>query len=82
MDIDFKQRGARDYRLDAKLTIKDLTKIIIAEVIYHNNHHYLNGYPRDKEMIKDEIKPVPIELWNWGITNRSGKLTIILFQTQ
>ena len=75
VDKDFKERGARDYRIDAKLTIKNLTKIIIAEVIYHNNHHYLKSYPRDEQMINDNVKPIPIELWNWGIKNRSGKLT-------
>lgn len=74
VDKDFNERGARDYRLDAKLTIKDFTKLMIAEVLYHNNHHYLNEYPRDKDMISDGIKPIPIELWNWGIANRSGKL--------
>ncbi|MBH9968630.1 Mu transposase C-terminal domain-containing protein [[Bacillus] enclensis] len=75
VDKDFNERGARDYRLDAKLTIKDLTKILIAEVIYHNNHHYLKSYPRDEEMINDGVEPIPIQLWNWGIQNRSGKLT-------
>jgi hypothetical protein len=72
---DFKERGAKDYRLDAKLTIKDFTKIIISEVLYHNNHNYLKSYPIDKDMIEDGVKPVPIELWNWGIKNRFGKLT-------
>ncbi|MBT2639378.1 Mu transposase C-terminal domain-containing protein [Bacillus sp. ISL-39] len=74
VEKDFKERGARDYRLDAKLTIKDLTKIIIAEVLHHNNYHYLSSYPRDEDMINDDVKPIPIELWNWGIKNRSGKL--------
>lgn len=75
IDKDFRQRGARDYRLDAILTLKDFTKIIIAEIIYHNNFEYLSHYPRNEEMIEDDVKPTPIELWNWGIENATGKLT-------
>lgn len=75
VEKDFRERGAKDYRLDAKLTLKDFTKIIIAEIIYHNNHHLVKNYPRDKEMIADDVMPIPIQLWNWGIKNRSGKLT-------
>lgn len=75
IDKDFQQRGAKDYRLDAKLTIEDFAKIIIRQVISHNNKKYLLSYPRDTDMIKDDLLPLPIELWNWGIKNRSGKLT-------
>lgn len=75
IDKDFRQRGAKDYRLDAKLTIEDFTKIIIRQVISHNNKKYLDKYPRDLDMIKDDLLPIPIELWNWGVKNRSGSLT-------
>lgn len=75
VDKDFKERGSEDYRLDAKLTLKDFTKIMIAEIIFHNNHHFIKDYPRDKEMIEDNVQPIPIMLWKWGIKNRSGKLT-------
>jgi len=75
VEKDYKERGSRDYRLDAKLTIKDFTKIIIAEIIYHNNHHLIKNYPRDKEMIEDDVIPIPTQLWNWGVKHRSGKLT-------
>ncbi len=75
IDKDFRERGTKDYRLDAKLTLKDFTKIMVAEVIFHNNHHFIKDYPRDKDMIKDDVQPIPIELWNWGVKRRSGQLT-------
>lgn len=28
-------------------------------------------------MLRDNVRPIPIELWNWGIQNRSGKLKTI-----
>jgi len=71
---DFGERGARDYRLDGKLDLDDFTEIFIRCVLYYNNHHVLKDYRRAPEMIADEAPPVPIELWHWGIVNRSGFL--------
>ncbi|WPC42841.1 Mu transposase C-terminal domain-containing protein [Clostridium sp. JS66] len=71
---DFRERGAKDYRLDSKLNIKQFTKIIILSILFHNNHHILKGYKREKGMIEDEIEPIPINLWKWGIKNKSGML--------
>lgn len=71
---DFRERGAKDYRMDARLNIREFTKIIIISILYYNNHHILKGYKREKGMIEDEIQPIPIDLWNWGIKNKSGIL--------
>jgi hypothetical protein len=68
------ERGDRDYRLDATLTIEEFTSVIIKCVLYHNNHHWLKNYNQDEMMIDDEVSLIPRELWNWGIQNRSGKL--------
>jgi len=71
---DMKERGGKDYRLDAKLDISQFTKIMIQCVLNHNNEHYLETYERDEDMIADDVIPIPINLWNWGITHRSGRL--------
>ncbi len=71
---DMSERGGKDYRLDAKLDIHQLTKILIQCVLYHNNHHLMEGYERTENMITDGIVPIPIELWNWGISHMSGAL--------
>ncbi|MBW4462667.1 MAG: DDE-type integrase/transposase/recombinase [Nodosilinea sp. WJT8-NPBG4] len=74
IDVDFRQRGAKDYRLDGRLTVDAFTKIIIRIILFHNRHHNLTKYQRDAEMIADDVSTIPIELWKWGISNRSGKL--------
>ncbi|MFA9458818.1 Mu transposase C-terminal domain-containing protein [Halalkalibacter sp. AB-rgal2] len=74
VDKDFQQRGARDYRLDAVLTLDDFTKIIIKQILHYNQKHYLSGYVREEEMVRDDVTPVPLEIWNWGMKNRTGKL--------
>ena len=74
IDLNKKERGDRDYRLDAKLNINEFTKIVIKCVLYHNNNHYINNYPRDENMLKDNIQPIPAEIWRWGVKNKSGRL--------
>jgi hypothetical protein len=74
IDGDFRQRGARDYRLDGRLTIEDFTAVVISCVLDYNNESRLGGYERDSQMIADDVAPVPIELWEWGIARRSGLL--------
>lgn len=70
---DFRERGARDYRLDATLDIYQFTQIVIKAVLYHN-HKWMETYPRDVLMVQDDIDPVPVALWKWGIVNRAGRL--------
>ena len=70
---DLKKRGGKDYRQDAKLTIYEFTRIILLCILHHNSH-YLATYNRDEMMIEDDVEPIPIKLWHWGIVNRSGRL--------
>lgn len=74
---DMMKRGGKDYRLDAKLDIRQFTKVMIHCVLNHNREHYMEGYVRSERMIADEVKPIPLELWNWGITNYSGILRTV-----
>jgi hypothetical protein len=69
-----RERGDRDYRLDAVLTLHDFRKLLIRSVIDHNNQLRLEGYRKDRFMIADHVEPYPVDLWNWGIRNRSGHL--------
>lgn len=71
---DYRQRGGNDYRLDATLDIDQFTRILIFCVLAYNNTHVLKGYPLDPDMIRDGVKPIPVEVWDWGIVCRSGRL--------
>ena len=70
---DFKQRGSKNYILDATLNIRDYTKIVIKFILNHNAK-VLSSYSKDIEMIKDEVPPIPNELWKYGIENITGSL--------
>ncbi|WP_273130108.1 Mu transposase C-terminal domain-containing protein [Bacillus weihaiensis] len=73
---EYRERGDRDYRLDATLNLKEFTAIIITLVLQHN-HKIIEKYPMEKEMIADSMVPTPINLWNWGIEKRKGRLRIV-----
>jgi len=72
---DHRLRGGEDYRLDAKLTLKEFTNVIIKSVLLHNNKKLLKSYVRENDMIHDNIPPIPNQLWNWGLMN--GKLRYV-----
>jgi len=71
---DFRERGSKDYRLDAKLNIKEFTKIVINYILLHNQRA-LKKFPQESDdIIQAGIKPIPLDIWNWGIENRGGIL--------
>ncbi|MCM3491001.1 Mu transposase C-terminal domain-containing protein [Alkalihalophilus marmarensis] len=73
---EYRERGDQDYRLDATLNLKEFTTLIISLVLYHNLK-IIDKYPMEKEMITDGIVPTPVNLWNWGIQNRKGRLRTV-----
>ncbi len=74
IETDFQIRGGHDYRLDATLDIEQMTAILIKCVLYNNNWHDLKNYDKDYDLAKANIPNVPLELWEWGIANKSGTL--------
>lgn len=74
IDVDYRARGGKDYRLDAVLDLDQFTRIVIECVLYYNNHHEIKRYDKDRDLAADNVAAVPIDLWNWGIANRSGSL--------
>lgn len=71
---DFGQRGRPDYRLDAVLTLEDFTKQLIYIILHHNNYHELQHYDPDESVVAANIPLIPVELWKWGVENRTGRL--------
>lgn len=71
-----REPGERNCALDAKLDLKEFMQILICDVLEYNLTHRIDTkrYPMGKDMILDGVEPIPIELWNWGIVNRSGHL--------
>ncbi|MEK5321789.1 Mu transposase C-terminal domain-containing protein [Paenibacillus sp. FSL L8-0644] len=68
-----KERGETDYRSKAILDIHEFEMILIECVRYHNKR-YLPSYERSPAMVEDELKPTPVNLWQWGIRKGLGSL--------
>lgn len=65
-------RGDPDERLEAVLTLDESRELMIYNVLLHNIDNYMENYRKDLFMIPDHVEPYPLELWRWGIVNRSG----------
>ncbi len=69
-----RERGDKDYRHEACLTLPEFRQLMILCILKHNNYHRMDWYKMEDDMIADHIEPYPIDLWNWGICNRGGHL--------
>jgi transposase InsO family protein len=73
VEPDFGERGARDYRLDSKFTLPEFTSVVLRAAILHN-YTPIKDKSIHPEMITNGMTPCPLDLWEWGIQNRSGSL--------
>ena len=73
---EFRERGDRDYRLDASLSLREFTKVVIHLVLQHNQK-FIEKYPLEKGMITSGLTATPINLWEWGIANKKGRLQTV-----
>jgi hypothetical protein len=74
---DMKKRGSEDYRELACLTLRELTQAVIYFTLCYNKWHVMDYYVRDEDMIADGVRPIPLDLWNWGVANCSGSLRVM-----
>ncbi|WP_243055069.1 Mu transposase C-terminal domain-containing protein [Pseudomonas sp. BP01] len=63
-----KERGDRDYRLDATLNVKEFTQIIIESVLHYNRYHR-QPERLTQAMMNDGVEPTPMGIWNWASEN-------------
>jgi hypothetical protein len=66
-------RGERDPRLDSRLDLQELTKLLIEWILWHNNRR-LENYPAGKFELEAGVPHIPSELWRWGLAQGMGRL--------
>ncbi len=72
MGKDYGERCTEDYRLGARLTLNEFIAIIIHYVLLYNNYHYMESYGKTLQMRQMSIRPIPRDLWNFGMKYLSG----------
>jgi hypothetical protein len=74
IEPDFQERGARDYRKDACLTMDDFEKILLRCILYYNNNRLLGEQVLSKEMVVAGVQPTANSLWRWGCAQAGANL--------
>lgn len=63
---DHAERGDDDYRKEAKHNLRELTRIVIQIILYMNNDHALEGAHQPADMFKNNVLPIPRDMWRWA----------------
>ena len=74
VEPDFQDRGAHDYRKDACLTLTEFEKIILHCIIFYNSKRVINSFPYTEDMLKNRVKPISSQIWNWCIREKAANL--------
>ena len=72
---DYQERGAHDYRKDARLTMADFERILLRCIIYYNSRRILENFPYTEKMLAEDIKPYASDIWNYG-SRQAGAILI------
>lgn len=63
-----------DTRKEASLNYEDLLKIMIKEILFFIKYEAIEGYPLSESMEIVNLRPTPLNLWNYGIENGMASL--------
>lgn len=74
IEPDFQERGARDYRKDACLTLRQFETILLRCIVYYNTKRVIESYPYTETMIQAQVKPFACDIWEWGKLQEGANL--------
>lgn len=74
IEPDFQERGSRDYRKDACLTMDDFEKILLRCILYYNNSRLLGEQVLSKEMVSAGVQPTANSVWKWSCAQAGANL--------
>lgn len=77
VDKDDGQRGSINRRKEACLDIRSFTQLLIRAVLFFNNSFYMKDYQKSSEMQRLHVRPIPREIWNYGMQYETGALRVI-----
>ena len=69
----FKRHGEKCYERDAEYTLDELTAEFIDIIALHNLRMH-QGMQLDPELVLQDIRPIPVEVWSADVVRRSGML--------
>lgn len=81
IEPDFQERGVRDYRKDACLTLNDFEKILLHCILYYNSKRTIERFPYSEDMIHNNILPTSSGIWNYGKQKNAANLISVSYET-
>ena len=74
IEPDYQERGTRDYRKDACLTMEQFEKVVLNCVLYYNSKRIIGNYPYTDDMLAEKVQPYAAAIWNYGRKQPSADL--------
>ena len=81
IEPDYQERGAHDYRKDARLTMADFEKIILRCIVYYNSQRINDSFPYTEAMLAEGIKPHSSCIWNYGLNQAGANIIPVDYTT-
>ena len=81
IEIDYQERGARDYRKDACLTLEKFEKVILRCIIFYNTKRVIDNFPYTEGMLTSNVKPYANCIWNYGKSQEGANLIDVDYKT-
>lgn len=69
IEPDFQERGARDYRKEACLTLKEFEAILLRCIIHYNAKRTITDFHFTEKMMNENVLPHPSEIWKYSKKN-------------
>lgn len=67
------RRRGKKYHDDAMLNLEQFTSLIVKAIVTHNRTMQVN-FDLSIQQVADDVRPIPIELWNYEVQSRAGAL--------
>lgn len=81
IEPDYQERGAHDYRLDARLTMADFERVILRCIIYYNSQRIADSFPYTEKMLAEGVKPYASAIWSYGLNQAGANLIPVDYDT-
>lgn len=81
IEPDYQERGAHDYRRDARLTMADFETIILRCIVYYNSQRIMENFPYTEKMLAEDVKPHASDIWNYGLQQAGAALLPVDYNT-
>lgn len=73
IELDYRERGAHDYRRDARLTMADFEKALLYCILYYNSKRIVD-FPYTEEMLENNVLPHANHIFEWGKSQMGANL--------